>query len=1107
MALSDILSDKFDVSTNLTDLGANVTTALGEMGGVSLPDMTSEFGEAGSLAGGIDLSSITDSLNSVLTQISPALANLPVANEVLGPLQNAISLAEQLAELDWPNALQDFESGLEEQISGSSDFLSKLSDLSGFLQGNTSLDAAKSLLESLAQLTGTTLDSDKLQLPQLLPAVQAITQLIGHLMTIWHQLNEGNQLASFVGKQLDADSITAGVAQVNKQLQETGGEPLPQMISNLDIADDAAVVAAKLALQNVALPVIALRDGIAQGMGFGEATLVQLNPNKLRQAIKQASSQLGSLDLSPFDSIVQSLADTLQPLFVVDFSNAPAETLDSWLTRIQGRVSELASGIDTYDIGSLTAPVTDGIDAVMALPEELTKALQNVKLTVKQGLDTIENAVQAIPVESIANAIRTVLDPIADALAFIGDLVAQIQALLETAIETLQTGLESAELAVDTVKNAIEDVFQTAKTYVDSLKLDQVIGEVSEQIENFAQLLSQADMTPYFDTVVDVLDTTTGVVGKVPFDMLPDSMEQDVVDLVKPVKSVDINAFSNDIKSLLQLGPDGKFALRPDLEAALAGIQTKYDEILDIVREADPAELLSEINTALADLQTEIESLTPTVALEPLQDAIDEVKSAIGSFNLSEVLAPVNQGFDDFLAKVDEYKPSELLQPLEDQLSELRATVFGSLKLDSWEEQLLDVRQQALDLLDPLDPSQLQPTLENLVNELKSQSNSLSQLELGYLLGSVINSLLGGAGGRADSFQAILQWLTSNSGTSILTGLASTASAAIEQAKGAVQQVDPQAIVLQLQPEVSAINSAISTLVDGEVKTELQQCARALELEEAIGGFAIHRQRYLVALNEASAAFTELANEGLSEVDLSVNQLREAFIPLSFARDLFQQILGFLGIGNLDQGLQQVVNNTFDVATPERLANIFTPLLTAAKGRLDVFLDGFLNPVLDAIDDLQALESQLSLADLMIELDEIHTAARQKIEALHPNTLLGDVVTAFTGSQNQVLSFDALGSLTEGITNLQDTSTRVLGKLDAEEILKTPLEIYDDVLSLFESLDLGELLTPVLDVLDNLSEKVATGLDETSTAFVRLQDALPDQVGSSSVSGSASVGV
>jgi hypothetical protein len=43
--------------------------------------------------------------------------------------------------------------------------------------------------------------------------------------------------------------------------------------------------------------------------------------------------------------------------------------------------------------------------------------------------------------------------------------------------------------------------------------------------------------------------------------------------------------------------------------------------------------------------------------------------------------------------------------------------------------------------------------------------------------------------------------------------------------------------------------------------------------------------------------------------------------------------------------------------------------------------------------------------------------------------------------------------------------------------------------------------------LDAISAQVDTGLEDTVVAFKRLQDALPSQVGSTSISGSVSVAV
>jgi|GEM_PF-2793033 len=1112
MALSDELTKKFNLGDSVSDFQKALNSPLEDMKGLSsgLPDLSADFSQVSRLGGNLDLSNISNSLSALLTEISPALASLPAANQSLEPLNKVTALAEKLAEFDWRKTLETFGSDLEEEINSNSNFLSQLGELSRFLEGNASLESAKALLQSLSQLTGTNLNPDQLSLPGVMPAVESIAKLVGHLMAVWHQLDESNQLAGLIGKQLQADTIAAGVRQVSEQLQNTGHGSLKDLIEGLDVTDHTAVAEAKLALQSSVVPVLALRDAIAEGMGFGEATLLQLNPTKLSLTVKTASAELTGMDLTPFNTLVEGIGAALQPMFQIDLSQAPAETLDGWLTRIESSVGDMASRISAYEASTLAAPLTDGIEAVMALPEELTTVLQSVKLNMKKGLDAIESAVGAIPVETVANAIREVLGPISDALRFISDLVARITRVLGEAIGKLQLALNSADLAVEDAQKAIERVFQGAKHYIDSLALDQILGEVAEQVENFAELLLQADMSPYFDTVVDALDSTTDIVDKVPFAMLPDSMEQEVVNLVKPVKAVDVDTFNNDIKSLLQLGPDGQFALRPDLEAALTGIQQKFDEVLAVVRDADPTApggIVSTLTLELDKLREQMDELIPTVALDPVQNAIDDIKSVIGSFNLNETLAPINEGFTDILKTVDEYKPSVLLMPVEAKLLKLRDAIFGSLQLDVWEGHVQQLRTQVLALADPLDPSHLEPALHKLIAEVKAQSHSISTEELGYLIGSFVNSLLGGEGARANSFQTIVRWLISNEGASVLAALAKASSNAIEKAKGAVTEVDPHGIVLHLQPQLDLVNNAIKMLPEGPVKAELQSCAKGFEIENAIGGFAGHRERYLNGLTEASGCFTALANSGFSEVDIAVNSLRQAFTPLAFTRNFFMQLLGVIGISGFEKGLPEVINNTFDVATPQRLANIFTPLLTALKSRLAVFLDGFIDPVLAAITDLNALKAQLSIADLINEMDEIHRSVKQKVEAMNPSKLLGEVVNNFNTTQTTVMTFDPLIELNEGLTALRNSSATILAKLDIEQILKSPLEIYRELVALFESLDLSELLSPVLEVLDELSEKVSSGLDDTSTAFTRLQDALPDQVGGSSVSAAASVGI
>ncbi len=1107
MSLNAELGQRLNASGSITSLQGNTTSALGEMDNVSIPDMSADFTEAQQHSSGIDLSAITDGVQTALSDLTPALTNLPVAGDALGFVDSALEIANQLNDLDLPNSVVQLATSIDEQLSGSGDFLGKIQQLVELLAGNSNVQGARELIGAFSQLTGADFSADDLKVPDLVPAIQSLVQQVGGLMRLQSGLEEGQRLADVIKDQLDAQRITAAIEQVEKQMAMDGELPLHQYLAGIDVSDAVQVAAAKQAIANVVTPLVSLHKSVAEGMAFGEATLAHLDATNFSQNLQSTAQQLGSVDLSPLEDGVQRLAQRIEPMFRIDFSEAPAATLDEWLNLVEARVADIASGIDDFDVDNITAPITDGIETVMALPQALTEALETLKLSVKQALDSIRTAIEAIPLDTVANVIRQVLEPIAEALAFIGDLVERIQAILSTAVEVLQTALDTAENAVDTVKTELDDLFLDVKTYIDQLNLEGVIGEVAQQIDNFVQLLAQADMSPYFDTVVDAIDTTTGVIDKVPFELLPDSMEQEVVDVIRPVKQVDINAFNGQLQNLLQIGPDGTFQLRPELEDALSDIQAKYDEVLDTIRQADPHALLADIDAELQKLQDRIEGLTPTVALEPVQQAIDDIKGVIGDFDLDATLQPLSDGFDTVLEKVDEYKPSVFLQEVETKLSEAREAMFEPLQLDRWTEELTRLRSQALDLIDPLDAENLEPALEAVVSELQSQAAELPKLELAGALGSLISAILDGSFGavRAGSYASILEWMQNKNGTELLGGLARQTSSSIDAARDSVQQVDPQAIILRLQPALNEVRSSLQTLADGDAKTELLSCSIALNIEAPLSGFAAQRQTYLTSLQQASASFTELANTGLAEVDIAVEHLLTVFAPFNFARDLLRQLLAVIGIEGFENGLSVVVNNVFAVATPQRLSGILQPVFIALKGRIESLLDGFFNPVLDAVADLQALKDQLSLSSLMADLDSVHAAARTQIQTMHPDQFLGETVAAFTSTQAQVLAFDPLGPITEALELLQASSIRVLDKLDGEEILETPLEIYDDLLQTLEQLDLERLLTPVLDVLDTVAAKVDQGLDDTADSFIRLQEVLPDKVGSTSVSASVSV--
>jgi len=181
-------------------------------------------------------------------------------------------------------------------------------------------------------------------------------------------------------------------------------------------------------------------------------------------------------------------------------------------------------------------------------------------------------------------------------------------------------------------------------------------------------------------------------------------------------------------------------------------------------------------------------------------------------------------------------------------------------------------------------------------------------------------------------------------------------------------------------------------------------------------------------------------------------------------------------------------------------------VLRAVRDRLEALVDSVIAPLKDAVQQLIDLVNALDLKPLRDAVDETYQALRGQIAALHPDKLLGDIVKAFKDAQKTVADFNPLADIQAALTELRDAITRVLGKLKPSEILATPISIYEEIVGVLEKLDLNALLTPLYDQIDGLAQQVDQGLKGAVDSFQRLQDALPSQVGSTSLTASASAG-
>ena len=345
----------------------------------------------------------------------------------------------------------------------------------------------------------------------------------------------------------------------------------------------------------------------------------------------------------------------------------------------------------------------------------------------------------------------------------------------------MRTTLGKAETAVDEFKSAVEKLFQEAKIFIDGLNLDGVIGNIADGVKTFADLISKAQMKPYFDAATGAIDTATGVVEKVPFNLIPDSMEQEVVDALRPIKDADLGAFESEIKNLLQIGPDGKYQLRPDLEKAIKTVQGKYNTLIAEVRRLDPHKVVEQIDNGLQDLITKIQQISPQVELAPVQQALDQLRSTMSGFDLNQVLKPLNDAFAEILTAADRYTPGQLIQPLEQRIDELREQIIDATRLRDIAGYLDQAREQAEGLVNRLDPAQLQPLLRESLDEGLALLDRFPELKPFGVFGNLIATMLAGTGLRVSprAFEVVLDWFGTVSGTQALARRAAATADAV----------------------------------------------------------------------------------------------------------------------------------------------------------------------------------------------------------------------------------------------------------------------------------------------------------------------------------------
>ncbi len=1104
------LTVKLDAGTLVTGLLSDLTGIGDGLGALDLAVDADQVAAGADLGAGLDLSAIESSLTDLVAGVQSSLGDLPAVEQVLEPIQAGIEIAGELGSADFQARVEALITEVTAILEGEREG-GLIASLVRAFELVAQAPEGQVILSLLSGLSADLPDSVRTsigRLSDLLPALQSLLDAFAGLMALESVLCESEVLTARMAAQLDPAAITARVTALGEQIEAAD---LATRAAGVVALDAAGLEAFTVAVETAADGLSDLSAAIASGMAFGESTLVYLDMEAVSAEVVTAATLLETGGLAPVRRLMEFAAGALEPLQQIDVGAGPAQSLDDLLTRLESQREGIVSQIDGLDPVELVAPVGDGLSAITEVFDRIQEGLGQITLAVQTATDGVVEVVEAVPVEPLAQAIETVVAPVAEALDAVTGLVGDVGGAIETTAGEAQALLAELESRLDDFIASVRTLFGEARTFIEGLGIDSVLGGVAESIQAFADLIAQAQMKPVFDGAVVTIETTADVVEALPLNLLPASVKEELDTVAKPVRDTDVRRVEVDLKALLGLRDDGSFELRTELENAVAEIQATYDELVAVLESLDPRAHLQALDAKLTELKGEIEAISPQLGLEPVQEAIDTVQAAVEGFDLDQLLRPVGEAFDAVGDAIREYSPAQLLEPIEARLTGLRETVRTTLRLETWKQAIADLRARATDLLEPLDPEPIEPRILEALGEIRTLADATPKIPVTGWLGTMVASLAGVEGVRIYpwTFPPVATWLGTVDGAAHLEGRSARIHGNVAATLEAVRSVDLNALAARLQTRTEAVRTAVSASIsadDGPAAARLSLAAARLDVAVALAGFENNRQRYLASLEQAALISGALSSDGLSQVGETIRSLRDAFEPLTPTVDFLRLLMVRLGLEGIEDGVAGILRHVFSIASPERLSGLFLPILAALYRRVVSLIDAVLTPVEEAVDTVMAAIDALSLEAVQAGIDEIVEAAIGRIEALDPTVLLEVPLTSFRELRQGVLDFDPLAPIQAVLEALRDTVARVLGKLSAEKLLEDPVAIYELVVAELGKLDVQALLEPILIQLDEIGLEIHLGLDDTAGAFERLQTALPAPGGGASGSLSVEVG-
>jgi len=500
-----------------------------------------------------------------------------------------------------------------------------------------------------------------------------------------------------------ADEVIKDIQGVEQALKAIDAASLPGPLQG---ALSSALSVLPSDLKPITDPLVSGFKDLVEGGPVPLVKAVQGEPEKVVDQIKhfEPASLVGD-DLS---KSYEALLDDLGQFHPSQLLDPVHEQLDALKDRLK----------DQIDPASLLAPLEqpfhDLLDAYDSLkPDELIKPLQDA---VSQAIDTV---LDALPVQSVFDALDAVLSRVQQATAIGDDALAVLQHAHEllAAIADAHAGLDAW---LEPILTKVDGAASTPSVKASLAALGDAVGSTTAAALGG---LADAGLDPPLAALTTLdphkrlgtLAQAHHAVSRQKLAALPDSVQKTAIatllDRFDPLKPA-FGAPFEGLKALREAaesakaavhavldetwdqalhGPDGALADLHDLgtadaaQAVRAVVEQRFvDSLAALFSLAAPVAkgfdgIVGQVKRLVDDLDAKVAALlTGPNSLGGIKDALEELVSRLHAVDFSVVTQGIDEVYADVRAKIAALDPAKLAQAVEDAFDEL----LGALDLD-----------------------------------------------------------------------------------------------------------------------------------------------------------------------------------------------------------------------------------------------------------------------------------------------------------------------------------------------------------------------------------------------------------------------------------------